>query len=163
MNDFSKMPDRARVWVYQSTRVFTTAESLEIKDRISDFVASWTAHEQQLLASGVLLHNMFVILAVDEKSAGASGCSIDKSMRFIKNLENDFGVTLTDRLRFAFEDGATIKSATKKEFQQLVVDGKVCGETIVFNNLVESKKSLDTEWQLPLRASWMASYFKVPV
>ena len=87
MNNFSP---QSKVWVYQSNREFNTAETEEIKKIGLLFTRDWTAHGSQLNASLDILYNRFIVLMVDENDASASGCSIDKSLAFIKNIEQQF-------------------------------------------------------------------------
>ncbi len=91
---------------------------------------------------------------VDESQAGASGCSIDKSVYFIKEIENVLQINLFDRLTFAYKDGNEIKTAQRDDFARLFNEGKINYETMVFNNLVKTKKDFDETWLIPLRASW---------
>ena len=81
MNNFSP---QSKVWVYQSNREFTASETEEIKKIGLLFTRDWTAHGSQLNASLDILYNRFIVVMVDENDASASGCSIDKSLAFIK-------------------------------------------------------------------------------
>jgi len=38
-----------------------------------------------------IFHNRFIIACVDEKTTSARGCRIDKSVKFIQQLESDLG------------------------------------------------------------------------
>jgi hypothetical protein len=51
----------------------------------SNFCIQWTAHGANLKAYGEVRHHRFIVMIVDETAAGASGCSIDKSIHFIRN------------------------------------------------------------------------------
>src|SRR5690242_11524154 len=97
------LPPDSRIWIYQSDRELTTEEVEQIKDETRKFLESWTAHNQTLKAGCEIRYNRFLILMVDEKSAGASGCSIDKSVHFIKSIEKNFKVSFFDRMMFAFK------------------------------------------------------------
>ena len=93
------LPDAARVWVYQSTRPFSEKETVVLKSQINGFVSEWTAHSQQLAAAGDVLMNQFIVLAVDEKQAGASGCSIDKSVHFLQSIENPIAAHVRAKIK----------------------------------------------------------------
>ena len=148
------LPDAARVWVYQSTRPFSEKETVVLKSQINGFVSEWTAHSQQLAAVGDVLMNQFIVLAVDEKQAGASGCSIDKSVHFLQSIENQFNTQLFDRLNFAYLNDNNVEIAPSTAFSRLYTEGVISDDTLVFDNLVATISDLKTKWMKPLRESW---------
>jgi len=154
MTSYDQLPDETRVWIYQSNRQLSDAEVARLRPVISNFTTQWVSHNQQLRAFGDVYYNQFIVLMVDESQAGASGCSIDKSVYFIKEIENAFQINLFDRMTFTFKDGNDIKTAQRDAFAKLFNEGKIDSETIVFDNLVKTKKDFDEAWQKPLGQSW---------
>jgi class 3 adenylate cyclase len=149
------MADSARVWIYQSTREFTDNEVAVLRSQLRGFTNEWAAHSKQLAATGDVLYNRFVILAVDEAMVAASGCSIDSSVRFIQELENQYNTQLFERMIFAYLDEQDqVKTATAEQFKALFTEGVVTPETLVFDNLVNSIGALKTAWIKPLKSSW---------
>ena len=148
------MSPNSRVWIYQSDREFTENEINGLKNEIKEFAQQWISHNQQLKAYGDLFYNRFLVLIVDETFAGASGCSIDKSVHFMQNLERKYGITLFDRLSFAYKDGETIRVAPKARFKELYQKGIILDNTLVFDNLVDNKSDFDRNWIKPLKESW---------
>ncbi|MBA3706175.1 MAG: ABC transporter ATPase [Bacteroidetes bacterium] len=148
------MPQTARVWVYQSNRLLTDAEISAIKKAGIGFIADWAAHGASLKASFDALYNRFIVIAVDEQQALASGCSIDKSVKFIKDLEQQFDLNLFDRLQVAYRKGNEIVVCHLSEFEKLAQQGIVNESTIVFNNMVTTKATFDKDWEIPLSGSW---------
>jgi hypothetical protein len=148
------LPDWSRVWIYQSNRPFTEKEMVVLNSQLNAFVQSWAAHSQQLYAACSIVHNQFIILAVDEKQAGASGCSIDKSVHFMQDIENQYGISLFDRMTFAYMDNDTVKTASKPTFKRFYTEGVINDETPVFDNLVNTVKDLKSTWVKPLKESW---------
>lgn len=144
----------SRIWIYQSDRELSETEIAKLETQLNQFAQSWTAHNQQLKAAAQIAFNRFIILLVDESQAGASGCSIDKSVRFIKDVESEFNINLFDRFSTAYFDGNEIKTASREQFENLLREGKVNAETIVFNNMVSTLADLQTKWQVPLKNSW---------
>src|SRR6202000_155504 len=100
--------ENSRVWIYQADRKLTDAEATEIQQYLSQFAQQWTAHNHQLKAKGEVRYNRFLILVVDETQAGASGCSIDKSVHFMQEIEKRFGINLFDRFNLAYRDGEEV-------------------------------------------------------
>ncbi len=150
------MPADARVWVFQSNRNLSDAEVKAIENSGLSFVADWTAHGASLKASFDILYDRFIVIAVDEKQAMASGCSIDKSVHFVKELENKFSLNLFDRMQVAYRKGSQIESCSLSEFEKLASENTVNRSTIVFNNMVNTKSAFDTEWEVPLKQSWQS-------
>jgi hypothetical protein len=154
MNSIKQMPPDARVWVYQSNRNLSDAEVSTINTAGLSFTSDWTAHGASLKASFDLLYNRFVVIAVDEHQASASGCSIDKAVHFVKGLEKQFNLNFFDRMQVAFRNGNEIDSCSLSEFEKLATQNQVNESTIVFNNMVDSKSAFDSEWEVPLKQSW---------
>ena len=156
---FEQLPPQARIWIYQSDREFTEAESLEIEAKIKAFVTEWSAHGAALQASGQLLHNRFVVLGANEDVTAPSGCSIDSSTQFIRTLESDYQVNLFDRTHLAFREKDGIKTYTLTEMPMLVAAGKISAETPYFDNLVGEAGALKNDWVKPAGNSWLRKYF----
>ncbi len=149
----------SKVWIYQSNRELNETETSKLQQLLNGFAQNWTAHNQQLKAAAQVIHNRFIVLLVDESMAGASGCSIDKSVRFMQVLEEEFNINLFDRFNTAYLENGKIQSASREEFEKLLKEGWVNSETIVFNNLVNTLHDFKTKWQTPLKESWHARVF----
>src|SRR6202012_3823923 len=110
----------------------------QVKVLLNGFTTAWTAHNNQLKAKGEIRYNRFIILVVDESQAGASSCSIDKSVRFVKQLEDQFGINLLDRFNLAYKEGSEVLSAPRHEFEEKIKQGAINIETTVYNNMVQN-------------------------
>jgi len=154
------LPDHSRIWIYQSNTLLEDALSSLIGDRITAFLQQWSSHGSQMHAAMEVRHNRFLIIGVDEQTAAASGCGIDKLMRFIQELEKEFNITLLDRMLVSWEADGLVQVASLHVFEGLLDSGKISEDTLVFNNLVETKKQFDTNWKIPLRQSWHARLLK---
>ena len=162
-NDYFKgFSDDSRVWIYPSSRALSAAETTEITEALVNFCDEWTAHDKKLRAAGEILHQRFIVLMVDESRAGASGCSIDASVRFIQNLENKYDISLLDRLTLGCRTHAGIRLLNKAGVLAGLDAGEINLETPVFNNLVTRKAQWVSEWEIPLKMSWVARFVKQP-
>ena len=155
--------ENSRVWIYQANRVLASGEADLIQEKLNSFTAQWLAHGHELLATAEIRYNQFIILSVDEQQTGATGCSIDKSVKLMLELEKQFNINLFDRFQLAYRDGEKISTCNRDDFQDLLDSGKVKPDTIVFNNLVSTRKGLDTTWEIPLKDSWHARVFTLSV
>ena len=150
---------KSRVWIYQADRPFSLHEEHTVKGKLNDFVGQWEAHGNKLAAMAEVRYNRFIVLMVDEAQAGATGCSIDKSVSLMKQIENDFGVNLFDRFNIAYRNDSGIQSCGREAFEKLIAEGSINEETIVFNNLVQTIEDLDENWEVPFRKSWHSKVF----
>lgn len=159
MESIKNMPVDARVWVYQNASEFSQAEIQAIKSEGEKFIADWSAHGAALKASFDVIYNRFIVIAVDEKQAMATGCSIDKSVQFVQKLEDQFKLNLFNRMQVAYRAGDVIAACSLAEFENLAKSNAVTPETIVFNNMVTTKAAFETEWEVPVKKSWQNRVF----
>lgn len=103
-NIFPDLPDSSRIWVYQNQTPIPKEIQQEIQVKLSGFVRQWAAHKVQLYGDSAILEDYFIVLAVDETMTIASGCSIDSSVHFIKELEKEYRLNLFDRLHVLIEE-----------------------------------------------------------
>jgi hypothetical protein len=144
----------SRVWVYQADRELAILEIKEVKEILKSFVERWTAHNQQLKATYEIKYNRFIVLIVDETQAGASGCSIDKSVHLMKTLEEKFQINLFDRFNIAYKTNNRVFSANKLGFENLIAEGVIDQNTTVFNNLVDTYQAYLGNWETTFKNSW---------
>ncbi|NQY68154.1 MAG: ABC transporter ATPase [Flavobacteriales bacterium] len=156
MRSFDSLSGESRIWIYQSNRKFSAEENSLIESSASDFVNQWSAHGAMLEASIKVFHDLFVVVAVDENHAGATGCSIDKSFKFVSELEERFGVKLLDRMVVAYYDGDLIVNCSLSDFENKIANKECDANTLVFNNLIETKSDLEANWVNPIKDSWQA-------
>ncbi|MFT4834133.1 MAG: hypothetical protein ACI8WP_000891 [Flavobacteriaceae bacterium] len=159
MNTLEKMPDHARLWVYQSSRPFTESERNELATYLDAFVDQWKAHGQALLAKYCIEYNQFIVVAVDESFHLASGCSIDASVGLMRQLEQKFGISLLDRSQVAYLNDEDIVLKPFNTIKEAVASGEIAGDTIIFNNAVQSVSEWKNSWAVPANTSWLKRYF----
>ncbi|MGF7076909.1 ABC transporter ATPase [Mucilaginibacter sp. R-33] len=155
-----KFSPQSRVWIYQSDRKLTDLEVQQIQPELDKFTTNWTAHNNQLKAKGEVRYNRFFILIVDESQAGASGCSIDKSVHFMQQVQQHLGINLFDRFNLAYREGQEVLSLPRHDFEAKLKDGSITKETVVYNNLVQNLTELETKWEVPFKDSWHIQLFR---
>lgn len=152
MKFFNDMRPESRVWIYQAERAFDAEVDL-VSKILTDFVAQWQAHRQQLFASYEIVYNQFIIFAVDEEMASASGCSIDSSVRVIQEIEKKLNISLLNRMLLAYRKDKDIKVISRADFAKNYNTGDFTPDLIVFNNTIQYVKDLD-KWEVPALESW---------
>ena len=155
---FEEISPESRVWIYQSNRRLTPAEQVVIRDTMEEFCGRWEAHGTPLRSSFKLDHDYFLILSVDEAWSGASGCSIDGSVKVIKALGQQLGVDFFGRLSAAFLSGDEVKIIPLKNIREALTNGILTPATGTFHTLAAAKKELETGWTVPLEKTWLAKY-----
>ncbi|HOZ68911.1 MAG TPA: hypothetical protein PLU11_03310 [Chitinophagaceae bacterium] len=147
---------QSRVWIYQCNRLFSLSEAFEVEDILKQFTGSWLSHGTPVKGAAYLFFGQFVVLMADETASGVSGCSTDTSVRLIKDIEQRFGVTLFDRLSLAFVVKDKVELLPLSQLPYAAENGFINGDTLYFNNLVQTKKELETNWIIPVKESWLA-------
>jgi len=144
----------SKVWVYAANRVFNATESAEINELAKQFAGQWTAHKQQLSSDGGLLYNCFIVLMVDESMAGASGCSIDSSVRFVKEIGTKYQADFFNRMLLYYVDESNqMQILPFNEASTVFAQGTINDSTEVFNHLVNTKESFEATWKVSLAKS----------
>ena len=117
---FNEMPLSSRIWIYQSDNKIQDQDLIKIKTKLIEFLKNWTAHGDDLKSSFDIKYNRFLIIALNEKSTKASGCSIDACVHFIQKIEKDYGLNLLDKMNVAFKQGDYISYKSIVEFKILI-------------------------------------------
>ncbi len=146
----------SRVWIYQSSRLFFISEALEIEEMFDQFTNNWQSHGAKVKGYANLLFGQFIVLMADETQAGVSGCSTDSSVRLIKTIEERFKVDMFNRQTLAFIVKEKIQLIPLSQLNYAVENNFIDGETIYFNNLVQTKDEVLNNWMIPVKESWLA-------
>lgn len=147
----------SRVWVYQSSRIFSLSEALEIEDQLNQFTANWLSHGAPVKGEAHLFFGQFIVLLADESATEIGGCSTDTSVRLIKEIEQQFNVNLLDRITLAFIVKDKIQLLPISQLTYGVDNGFIQPDTLYFNNLVQTKQELEEKWILPVKDSWLTT------
>jgi hypothetical protein len=137
---FPDFNSQSKVWVYTANRELTSSEQQFVKDEMKIFTQSWAAHGSGLKADGIVEHNQFLVLAVDESDINASGCSIDSSVKFIKAIGQELNVDFFDRLNLVIEKEGTFKRVHISELKSF-------GDWNVFNPMITDLNGLRSDWK----------------
>lgn len=158
--DFNTLPDHSRVWIYQANRSFSEQELEELQSKLDQFIKTWTAHGSDLQASYQLKYKRFIVLGLNQDLNAATGCSIDASVRFIQQVEQDYNVDLMDKMNVSYKQGEYIAHKTLVDFKKMAKDKAVSKNTIVFNNLVANIGEYKENWEVPASESWHSRFLR---
>lgn len=155
------LPGHARVWIYQSSRAIAPDEVSHIVAQSEKFLQQWNAHGAAMDARAAVVYNRFLILATDEQSVQASGCSIDSSVHFVQTLGKSLCIDFFDRLTIAYRDeSGAICTLSMAQFQEEIKRGSITEDTLVFNNLINNVGDLRIKWEIPASQSWHIRLFR---
>lgn len=156
---FEQLPAHSRVWIYQAERILTEKEIEIVKQRLTRFCEGWNTHGNGMPTSFDIFEQQILVLAVDESGLGASGCSIDSSVKVLKELESMLGVNLTDQGKVSVRNSSgELKVFPALGLKSKVQAGELTLEQEVINPLIRTKADLHQLWQ-PVRNSWLNKYF----
>jgi len=146
----------SRVWVYQSSRLFTLTEALTIEEILEEFAKNWKSHAIPVKGFGTLFFGQFIVLMADETATGVSGCSTDSSVRIVKDIEAAFKVNMFDRTTLAFVVKDKIQLIPMSQLNYAIENGFISDETLFFDNTISTVDLLVSKWILPIKESWLA-------
>ena len=148
--------DSSRVWIYQSNRLFTLHEALQLEELLKNFVSSWNSHGTPVKGFANLFFGQFIILVADETGHGVSGCSTDSSVRMMQEVGQMFNVNLFDRLLLGFMVKERIQMVPMPQLAYALENGFLDASTLYFNNTVQTLGELKSKWLIPAWESWLA-------
>lgn len=151
------LPDSSRAWVFGSDRALDpSAEDLLLRE-VDRFLAQWHAHGAPLTTARDWKYGRFLTVAVDQSTAGASGCSIDGLFRALKSLESRLGASLVTSGLVYFQDAkGQIQAVDRERFAALGGEGKIKPNTRVFDTTVTTLGEWRARFELDAEKSWHA-------
>ena len=157
---FDQLPSDARLWIFAASRPLTADERRQVLVEADAFIDQWMAHGVPLSAARDIRHDQFVLVGVNERAAGVSGCSVDALVRRMGQLQSALGVELTNNAPVLFRDNDRIERVPRERFAELAAKGEVSLDTVVFDNTVERVGDLrDGRWEVRAAGAWHARAF----
>ena len=153
---FADWPDATRLWLYNADRELSGPEAAFAKTYLADFAERWVSHSRGLTAYSALLFDRVAVLGVDESAAGASGCSIDSSVRALQELGAKLDVDFFNRMIFLVVDVVRVRAYDRAAFAEAYRDGALTPATPVVDTLVADVAAARSGLVKPLSVSWHA-------
>lgn len=137
------LPETSRIWVFGAAEPLSDPDRVALDADLGAFVTTWAAHGAKLAAAHDIVEDRFVVVAVDERARGASGCSIDALLRHLAGLESALGVSLLDGgLIWYRDETGHIVSCGRPEFRTRSEQGQVDTATRVFDPTISTLAEL---------------------
>ncbi len=155
---FQSLPEYSRIWIYQANKKLDVKSIAILSETLKTFTENWMVHGQPMHASFDIRFDRFVILAANEGINAASGCSIDSSVRTLKEIGQAIQVDFFDRSEVAFKNAGEVLTLNINTLKNSLANKEWNADTLVFHNLLTEKSQLDTAWLIPAKASWLKRY-----
>jgi hypothetical protein len=155
---FENMPDHARVWIYQANRTLTSTECQIISESLATATQNWEAHGAPLQASFEIRFNQVVVLAVNESINQASGCSIDSSTRWFKDLATNLDVDFFNR-DLAVVRGNSIELIPFGLIKTSVQTEKILPNDMILTPLTDQVLKYRNGWISAAQTSYIQKHF----
>jgi hypothetical protein len=153
---FESLPPQSRVWIYQSDKLLTKDQQSIISEGLRSFTEQWSVHGSPIETSFRIAEDHFVILAANDET---SGCSIDSSVRAMRNLGDQIGVDFFNRNLVAFHIDGNVRLVNLKELKTALSHGTWSATSLHYNNLVQTVNDLSRLWRVAAKDTWLCRYF----
>ncbi|NNE25379.1 MAG: hypothetical protein HKN09_00925 [Saprospiraceae bacterium] len=151
--DLIALHPESKVWVYASNKLIPDAQIAAIKQDIVDFTMQWQSHGQNLDCYGNIFHERFLVLVADD-THHVSGCSIDSSVHFVKALEAKYNLNFFDRMTYHYVVDEVFHTIHHSQLKAAYNEGTINDDTLMVDNLVNTKETFLERWIVPLNMSW---------
>lgn len=119
------------------------------------FTEQWTVHGESMETSFEIKYGRYLILSANDQ---ASGCSIDSSVRAIKDAGEKVHVDFFNRNLISFLISDNVVSIPLNKLAPAYAQGDWNESTLTFNNLIDTKGQLEKDWLIPAGTTWLKRY-----
>ncbi|MBA3644858.1 MAG: hypothetical protein H0W63_01640 [Gemmatimonadaceae bacterium] len=158
---FEGLPDTSRTWVFAADHSLSRSQSSQLLNAVDEFLSQWKAHGSPLTVGRNWRDDRFLTVAVDQSTAGASGCSIDGLFRILKSIEGRVGASLVASGMIFYRDNAgAIQSVNREDFVKRAAKGDITDATTVFDPTVATLAEWRAQFQTDVGHSWHGALIK---
>jgi len=150
-----KLKSGQRIWIYFIDKVLTDSEIEVIGNRIKTFCASWFSHGKPLNADGFIFENRFIVLAVNEDVFEASGCSIDKSTIFLKEIAKEFQLDLFNKMLIPYKEADNIMFMNFASVEENKEKLKNNGNVLFYDMTLTHSDDFENSFLKPVKQHWI--------
>ncbi|MGP1501150.1 hypothetical protein [Bergeyella cardium] len=147
-----------RVMIYPSSRKFTAKESMDISQRLYDFLSGWKYHGKPVSSSFKIEKNQFIVICIDEEEVSPGGCALDSLSDFLKELDREYGFELLNRMKVSYVEQGETKTVGLLEFKRGLKEGSIPHDIEVYDFSKDTYLAYLSDFLLPLKRSWAQIY-----
>jgi hypothetical protein len=156
--NFTDLPDDARAWVFGATAPLDEIDAAKLLAAVDAYLFQWKAHGHPLTCAREWREERFLVVGVDQRTEGASGCSIDGLFRTLQGLEKAVGASLVGGGNVFFRDAlGLVHGIPRADFELLSKQGAVSAATPVFDTAVTTLGEYRTRFERAAGDSWHAA------
>lgn len=144
----------SRIWIFQCNEKFNSEQIAFIQAALKDFLAEWNTHGSAMHADFEVVLNQLIVVAADEATMAASGCSIDKLTREIQRVGSELKLNLLDRQTIFFQDQDQVQTAPIATFWGLRKANRINDDTLVLDTTVKNLNEWQTNGWKKFGLSW---------
>ena len=151
---FKNLSPNAKVWSYITNSSLRDINNEKFKNKFDEFFSTWKSHGENINGSFKIVNNHFLLIAADVNGNDLCGRAVDSQVRFIKEIEFYFSLSLLDRNNMAFVKDGVLKCFKFKDLKSLFLSKTICDKTLLCNTFITVNED---EIYLPLGKSPFAS------
>lgn len=159
---FQTLPDSSRLWVYQAHQRLTSDQQTSISEVLTEFTSNWQVHGKPMASSFEIRNGYFLIIAADEQVNAASGCSIDDSVRIVRQIGEQLSIDFFNRNNVAMVIDGEVELIPMSSVRRLLEERSLNENSRTINTLVQTKAELNEKWNIPLGVSWLKRFLPQP-
>ena len=158
---FLQMPDDARLWVFGAAAPVDAPDAAKLLAVVEAYLLQWKAHGHPLTCAHDWREERFLAIAVDQRTEGASGCSIDGLFRALQGHEQALGTSVVVGGLVFFRDSLGLVHAVKRdEFEKLAAAGDVTATSPVFDTTITTVGGYRSGFERPAGQAWHAAFLR---
>lgn len=149
------LPDDSRLWIFGARAPLDEVDAPRLMGAVDRFLNDWKAHNQPLTCAREFVDEHFLVVAVDERTEDASGCSIDGLFRLLQQAEEGIGTSMVGGGIVHFRGPVgMVHSCTRAEFTLMALEGDANEDTPVFDTTLTKLGDYRKRFEVPARESW---------
>ncbi len=152
---YQNLSEESKVFLYPASRKFYTNELEELETKVKNFVTNWT----EFSVTYKIEYNRFLLFFITEDALITTEL-LDKLAQFVMQLEQEYELTLLDKVNVCFKQGEYVQYQEMKRFRELIKKKSVSKKTIVFNNFIQTKYEYENDWEVNITESWLSHLIK---
>jgi hypothetical protein len=151
---FAQLAPDSRLWIYQSNRELTPTDEVQVANTLRQFVSEWFSHGMAMKADFAIWHHRVIVIALDETTAAASGCGIDKCVRCMDQLGQQMGINFLQRNLVVFQQDGDIQQTELNQFWALRKAQRIDDETLLIDTTMQKLVDWPSDGWTMFKNSW---------
>lgn len=158
--NFNNIPNWCKIWIFPSSRKFYEQEIAGLKEQVENFLKQLSEENDDIDCAYDLKYDRFIVITVDDTDQLLSSKAHNSIATFALELEQQYNVTLLDKINVCYKQGEFVQYKDLIEFKKMMKNKGVSAKTTVFDNMITTKEELETNWEINILDSWLGRFLK---